>query len=418
MGNCPPNATLAMGQILGRFFAERKEYLRLASSYDFEAACQMLQDHPQLVTCRPFVSQKSILHYAAGMGKVGVLQHAKIAVDSMGGDATSWLKLLDDKSRKGYTPFLTACKAGKMDCVLFLMEAGANVFAKENGKNMSALHLAARGHPDVIQHFVAESTQIFANGEWQVLRSIRCTDNTGQCQWINNRADRGLTALHIAVMHQSLECVLLLLEAGASIFTLTILEEADFAPMELISGSSSLHIAARRGNLAIIQALLQAQADFMRNMPAGATGSNRINWEGDPEWDLRSMQNDLRQIPYQVALRRNNWGVAQLLHPNVPIAIALDNARSTNEGLGARRLSVLCGIAHSTVLLQWLERYKQSEESDIGIDTICTIKDGYVRNIFDPPLIRYLVVRPSVHLLCARNLPYSSCQILTLSPHD
>lgn len=58
-------------------------------------------------------------------------------------------------------------------------------------------------------------------------------------------------------MHQSLDCVLLLLEAGASIFKLTILDEGDFAPSELISGSSALHIAAKRGNIAIIQALLQ-----------------------------------------------------------------------------------------------------------------------------------------------------------------
>lgn len=71
----------------------------------------------------------------------------------------------------------------------------------------------------------------------------------------------------------------------------------------------------------------------MRNTSAGATGRYENNWEGDPESDLRSMQNDLRQIPYQIALRRNNRGVAQLLHPGVPIAAALDNARSTNEGM-------------------------------------------------------------------------------------
>jgi len=122
----------------------------------------------------------------------------------------------------------------------------------------------------------------------------------------------------------------------------------------------------------------------MRNTSAGATGRDEDNWEGDPELDLRSMRNDLRQTPYQIALRRNNRGVAQLLHPGVPIAVALDDARSTNEGLGPSRLSVLCGIAHSNVLLGWLERYKQREESDSGTDTISTRKDDFVRAVSAP----------------------------------
>ncbi len=47
-----------------------------------------------------------------GMGKVEVFQNAKMAVNRLGGDDTSWLKLLDNRSRKGYTPFLTACEEG------------------------------------------------------------------------------------------------------------------------------------------------------------------------------------------------------------------------------------------------------------------------------------------------------------------
>ena len=76
----------------------------------------------------------------------------------------------------------------------------------------------------------------------------------------------------------------------------------------------------------------QAHADQMRNMSAAA-GMGQTGWERDPEMDLRCMTDVLRQTPHQVALRRNNWAVAQLLHPNMSIADALDMARSTDEGI-------------------------------------------------------------------------------------
>ena len=43
----------------------------------------MLQEHPQLVICRPFVSQKSILHYAAGaeIGCSHVLQYMLVELN-------------------------------------------------------------------------------------------------------------------------------------------------------------------------------------------------------------------------------------------------------------------------------------------------------------------------------------------------
>ena len=56
------------------------------------------------------------------------------------------------------------------------------------------------------------------------------------------------------------------------------------------------------------------------------------DWEGDPTKDLRSFSNALRQLPYHIALGHNNWRVAQLLRPNLPIGDALTSARSTSEG--------------------------------------------------------------------------------------
>lgn len=48
-------------------------------------------------------------------------------------------------------------------------------------------------------------------------------------------------------------------------------------------------------------------------------------------------------------------------------ANVLNNLQCLYTGLGPRRLSVLCGVAHSNVLLDWLERYKQSEVIDFSL---------------------------------------------------
>ena len=75
-------------------------------------------------------------------------------------------------------------------------------------------------------------------------------------RYIDSRAENGLTALHLAAVSGNLECVRLLLDAGASMMVRTV----DLDVMSEVTapaGSTPLHVAAMTGNVSILQAMLQ-----------------------------------------------------------------------------------------------------------------------------------------------------------------
>ena len=78
--------------------------------------------------------------------------------------------------------------------MVFLLEAGADVFTKERETQKSALHLAAREYPELVERLVANSTQICLEGELQVLRNIEVQDAHGRCRYI---ALHTLLSVHI-----------------------------------------------------------------------------------------------------------------------------------------------------------------------------------------------------------------------------
>ena len=90
------------------------------------------------------------------------------------------------------------------------------------------------------------------------LRTVRVLDMSGQCRYIDSRAENGLTALHIAAAAGSLAGVRALLAGGASLMVRTV----DLDMPSLLAcppGSTPLHLAAHRGHVAILQAMLQAR---------------------------------------------------------------------------------------------------------------------------------------------------------------
>ena len=76
---------------------------------------------------------------------------------------------------------------------------------------------------------------------------------------MDSRAENGLTALHMAAAAGCLGCVQQLLGAGASMMVRTV--DLDMAsPVQYPAGSTPLHLAAQRGHIAILQAMLQVRA--------------------------------------------------------------------------------------------------------------------------------------------------------------
>jgi hypothetical protein len=75
-------------------------------------------------------------------------------------------------------------------------------------------------------------------------------------RYIDSRAENGLTALHLAAVNSSLECVRLLLDGGASMMVRTV--DLDVvSDVAAPAGSTPLHVAAMTGHVAILQAMLQ-----------------------------------------------------------------------------------------------------------------------------------------------------------------
>ena len=91
-----------------------------------------------------------------------------------------------------------------------------------------------------------------------VARHLKREDGDFCGRYIDSRGENGLTALHLAAAGGELECVRCLLGAGASMMVRTVdLEMAsDLMPP---AGSTPLHLAAHRGHVAILQAMLQVR---------------------------------------------------------------------------------------------------------------------------------------------------------------
>ena len=65
-----------------------------------------------------------------------------------------------------------------------------------------------------------------------------------------------MTALHIAAVRGDLRCVKLLLDAGASMMVRTV--DMDMPSQHSVpNGSTPLHLAAQKGTVSIVQAMLQ-----------------------------------------------------------------------------------------------------------------------------------------------------------------
>ena len=113
-------------------------------------------------------------------------------------------------------------------------------------------------HPVLLYAILARSLQggdtTLQHRGPEVRRAHACT-----CRYVDSRAENGLTALHMAAALGDLACVKILLGAGASMMVRTV--DLDMqSSMQFPAGSTPLHLAAQRGQIAILQAMLQVRA--------------------------------------------------------------------------------------------------------------------------------------------------------------
>ena len=99
-----------------------------------------------------------------------------------------------------------SCCCRHVDCATYLLENGADIFAIDKHLRRSAVHYAAAGNKaTVLKRLLDENTKVHTDEGLQPLRDVRVHDMSGQCRYIDSRAENGMTALHLAAAFAELE---------------------------------------------------------------------------------------------------------------------------------------------------------------------------------------------------------------------
>ena len=158
----------------------------------------------------------------------------------------------------GETPLMMAARSGSLDAVRALLDKGAQVNAAENLRGTTPLMWAAeQGHADVAQLLIAHGAEV--NAQSKVLtpigrRGLGFVNSTVVFGASGRAAPKahtigGLTPLIFAAREGALDCVRVLLAAGAKVNQTS------------VDGSSPLLVAVQNGFYPIAQYLLDHGAD-------------------------------------------------------------------------------------------------------------------------------------------------------------
>jgi len=119
----------------------------------------------------------------------------------------------DEVGTEGETVLMTVARSGSVDAARALLDAGANVAAREQWHGQTALMWAAGyGHPEMIELLVAYGADVNAVSsveEWE-----RQTTAEPRAKWL---PPGGMTPLLFAAREGCLECVRVLVAAGADV---------------------------------------------------------------------------------------------------------------------------------------------------------------------------------------------------------
>ena len=170
---------------------------------------------------------------------------------AINGDAKLLKRLLDSGGdanavgADGETLLMTAARGGDVDAARLLIERGAEVDARERWHGQTALMwAAAQGHPSMLRELLAHGADVNARSNhenWE-----RQVTSEPRDKWL---PPGGLTPLLFAARENCLDCLPVLIEAGADVNATT------------PDGISAVVIALINGHFDVAGALLEAGTD-------------------------------------------------------------------------------------------------------------------------------------------------------------
>ncbi|URD81934.1 E3 ubiquitin-protein ligase [Musa troglodytarum] len=270
-----------MGNSLG-CSASGERLVSAARDGDLVEARMLLEFNPGLAKYSTFRGLNSPLHFAAAKG------HNEIVMLLLENGADVNLR-----NYCGQTALMQACRHGHWEVVQTLLIFRSIVTRADYLSGRTALHFAAiGGHVRCIRLSVAD---FIPSAPYEVIASVKDAGGKGNSKgsspdssldskhdrfallkFIDKPADGGVTALHMAALNGSFDCLQLLLDLGANVSAVTfhygvqvmILQAIAYHPLKLYviavsltfmnvgAGSTPLHFAACGGNLKCCQMLL------------------------------------------------------------------------------------------------------------------------------------------------------------------
>ncbi|BDA42334.1 probable E3 ubiquitin-protein ligase XBOS32 at N-terminal half [Coccomyxa sp. Obi] len=231
---------------------------------------------------------RNALIAAAEQGNANLL---KLICESGGGQIR---QSINAGASKGQAPLMRACMYGSpqhVECVAYLLVHGADVYV-QTSRGDNALHIAAKhGNAGGLHALLSARPQADGDGGTVLLGDVIVQGDTGPTKLIDLHNGSGLTALHLAAIKGSVAVVRALVRAGASLDALTL---SGVLNPNLSRGSTALHIAAARGHAACVSALMESQAAI-------------------PGMELQRIRNARGLKPSQLARLAGHHSVARLL---------------------------------------------------------------------------------------------------------
>ncbi len=141
--------------------------------------------------------------------------------------------------------------------VQFLLKHGADPYCQDKPRGYNCLQLAVYHRQlSVLRVLIAPTTTVEYNGRIVPLTTAKVQYTGGTCRFIDSRAAIGMTAMHLSALTGQAEAATLLLQRNASMAVRTVGQDT-VDGVNITLGATPLHLAAKCGSMATLQAMLQ-----------------------------------------------------------------------------------------------------------------------------------------------------------------